>query len=134
MCVILVCPETVRPKPEVLYACHEANPHGAGVAWREAGRVRWQKNLTAGEVMTLLKKLEGEVVVSRDTAHRMAAEYQWEPQSELLLYIIHGTLHLTGMDDATDQLRDEIQKAETRYLASIGLQRPAEQQSPGGHP
>jgi hypothetical protein len=63
MCVILVCPETVRPKPEVLYACHEANPHGAGVAWREAGRVRWQKNLTAGEVMTLLKKLEGEVVV-----------------------------------------------------------------------
>ena len=63
MCVILVCPEEVRPKPEVLYACHEANPHGAGLAWREGGRVRWQKNLTTGEVVTLLKKLEGEVVI-----------------------------------------------------------------------
>ena len=63
MCVILVCPEEVRPSPEVLYACHEANPHGAGLAWREGGRVRWQKNLTTGEVVTLLKKLEGEVVI-----------------------------------------------------------------------
>ena len=63
MCVILICPETVRPKPEVLYACHEANPHGAGVAWREGGRVRWQKNLSTGELITLLKKLEGEVVI-----------------------------------------------------------------------
>lgn len=63
MCVILVCPPDVRPGPEVLYACHEANPHGAGVAWRESGRVRWQKNLGAGELMLLLKKLEGEVVV-----------------------------------------------------------------------
>ncbi|MCB1210337.1 MAG: hypothetical protein KDK97_13465 [Verrucomicrobiales bacterium] len=63
MCVILVCPENVRPKPAVLYACHEANPHGAGVAWREGGRVRWQKNLSAGEVMTLTRKLEGEVVI-----------------------------------------------------------------------
>ena len=54
MCVILICPETVRPKPEVLYACHEANPHGAGVAWREGGRVRWQKNLSTGELSAAL--------------------------------------------------------------------------------
>jgi hypothetical protein len=63
MCVILVCPEPVRPKPDVLYACHAANPHGAGVAWREAGRVRWRKNLGAGEVMTLIKQLAGEIVI-----------------------------------------------------------------------
>ena len=63
MCVILICPQNVRPKSEVLYACHEANPHGAGVAWREGGRVRWQKNLNTGELVTLLKKLEGEVVI-----------------------------------------------------------------------
>jgi len=63
MCVILICPQNVRPKSEVLYACHDANPHGAGVAWREGGRVRWQKNLSTGELVTLLKMLEGEVVI-----------------------------------------------------------------------
>lgn len=63
MCVILVCPESVRPKPEVLYACHEANPHGAGVAWREHGRVRWLKNLGPGKLAALLPKLPGEIVV-----------------------------------------------------------------------
>jgi len=63
MCVILVCPENVRPKPEVLYACHDANPHGAGVAWREGGRVRWQKNLNVGQLVMLLQKMEGEVII-----------------------------------------------------------------------
>ena len=43
MCVILVCPPKVRPAAATLYACHAANPHGAGLAWRENGKVRWQK-------------------------------------------------------------------------------------------
>ena len=63
MCVILVCPKKVRPSKDVLYACHAANPHGAGVAWRENGKVRWQKNLGPGKLMGLLKELEGEVVI-----------------------------------------------------------------------
>jgi len=63
MCVILVCPENVRPKPEVLYACHEANPHGAGVAWREGGRVRWEKSLGPGQLLKLLRELNGEIVI-----------------------------------------------------------------------
>ena len=64
MCVILVCPENVRPNKSVLYACHDANPHGAGLAWRENGRVKWEKNLGPGRVMLLLKELPpGEVVI-----------------------------------------------------------------------
>jgi hypothetical protein len=64
MCVILVCPENVRPSKSVLYACHDANPHGAGVAWRKNGRVRWEKNLGPGKVMLLLKELPpGEAVI-----------------------------------------------------------------------
>ena len=63
MCVILVCPKNVRPSRDVLYACHAANPHGAGVAWREGGRVRWEKNLGPGKLSALLPKLEGEVVI-----------------------------------------------------------------------
>ena len=63
MCVILVCPENIRPSKSALYACHDANPHGAGVAWREKGKVRWVKNLGPGKLHTLLKTLEGEVVI-----------------------------------------------------------------------
>jgi hypothetical protein len=64
MCVILVCPdETKRPDRAVLDACHAANPHGAGVAWREGGRVRWMKNLEPDDLEALLPELPGEVVI-----------------------------------------------------------------------
>ncbi len=63
MCVILVCPPQVRPDPEVLQACHLANPHGAGVGWRQDGAVHWRKNLGAEEVAELIAGLEGEIVL-----------------------------------------------------------------------
>ena len=43
--------------------------------------------------------IEGELIVSVDTAVTRAAELGWSAANELLLYTIHGTLHLTGMDD-----------------------------------
>jgi len=63
MCVILVCPPDVRPGLSALLACDAANPHGAGVAWRSKGEVRWTKNLGAVEVHQLVRKLKGEVVI-----------------------------------------------------------------------
>ena len=63
MCVILVCPPKVRPSDEILRACHEANPHGAGVAWREGNRVHWRKNLKVGLVAHLIREFIGEVVI-----------------------------------------------------------------------
>ena len=64
MCVILVCPESsARPSREVLEACHQANPHGAGLAWRERKRVRWMKNLDVDDTEALLAELPGEVVI-----------------------------------------------------------------------
>ena len=44
--------------------------------------------------------LEGEVVVSAETARRTAPRFGWSEGEELLLYVIHGTLHLAGYDDA----------------------------------
>jgi len=63
MCVILICPPQVRPDIDVLKACHTANPHGAGVAWRQGGQVHWQKNLGAEEVANLIAGIEGELVI-----------------------------------------------------------------------
>ncbi len=63
MCVILVCPENVRPDRATLDACHRANPHGAGVAWREDGKVRWFKGLEPEGIEPLIAELSGEIVI-----------------------------------------------------------------------
>jgi hypothetical protein len=63
MCVILVCPENVRPDRATIAACHEANPHGAGVAWREDGVVRWFKGIEPGGIEPLIAGLSGEIVI-----------------------------------------------------------------------
>ena len=44
--------------------------------------------------------LEGEVVVGAEVARREARRYGWTPHDELLLYVVHGLLHLVGYDDA----------------------------------
>ncbi len=66
--------------------------------------------------------LEGEVIVSADTAAESAARYHWRTSDELLLYVIHAVLHLVGYDDSTDQQRAEMRQQERRYLARYGLQ------------
>jgi probable rRNA maturation factor len=66
--------------------------------------------------------LEGEVIVSADTAAESAARYGWNTGDELLLYVIHATLHLVGYDDGTDEDRTRMRQQERRYLARYGLQ------------
>ena len=67
--------------------------------------------------------LEGEVIVGADTAIRVAAELDWPAEDELLLYVVHATLHLVGHDDATDELRAGMRDEERRYLAQLGIER-----------
>ncbi|MCF0233828.1 MAG: rRNA maturation RNase YbeY, partial [Thermoguttaceae bacterium] len=47
--------------------------------------------------------LEGNVVVCPDVAIERAPEYGWPAEDELLLYAVHGTLHLVGYDDHTPE-------------------------------
>lgn len=68
-------------------------------------------------------RLEGEVIVSADTAARVAAELDWPAEDELLLYVVHATLHLVGHDDASDELRTAMQTEERRYLWALGILR-----------
>ena len=63
MCVVLICPPKQRPDLTILRACHAANPHGAGVAWRDKRRIHWRKALTPGEVNHLIQKVPGEVII-----------------------------------------------------------------------
>jgi probable rRNA maturation factor len=70
--------------------------------------------------------LEGEVIVSADMAIRRAGEFGWSADEELLLYVVHGLLHLVGHDDGTTEERAVMRELERRYLAAIGVQPPGE--------
>lgn len=69
--------------------------------------------------------LEGELVVSTDTATSNATEYEWSPFSELLLYVIHGALHLVGYRDKQPDEIAEMRSAEAKYLRELGLTVPS---------
>ena len=66
--------------------------------------------------------LEGDVIASAETAARSAAEFGWPTADELLLYVIHGTLHLIGYDDLEPTARSEMRRREQHFLAMLGLQ------------
>jgi probable rRNA maturation factor len=66
-------------------------------------------------------RLEGEIIVSGDTAARMASQYGWEPADELLLYVIHGALHLVGYDDLDPANQAEMRRRERHFLERFGV-------------
>ncbi len=68
--------------------------------------------------------LAGDIVVSTETACRMAKELGWAPEHELAYYIIHGVLHLAGYDDTTTAARGKMRRAERRVMVAIGLPAP----------
>ncbi len=69
------------------------------------------------------RHVEGEIVVSADTAKRRADERAHPVGAELALYVVHGTLHLLGMDDATEQQAMKMHEMEDEILAAIGVGR-----------
>lgn len=69
--------------------------------------------------------LEGEVIVSSETAITNATEYGWPAENELLLYVIHGTLHLVGYSDKSDPETLDMRAAEAKYLRQCSIPLPA---------
>ncbi len=78
------------------------------------------------------QQLEGEVVVSAETALRVAPRYGWSAQCELTLYAIHGALHLLGYNDLEPDDRGRMRAAEQRLLARCGIRRPSGSGMPAG--
>jgi probable rRNA maturation factor len=64
--------------------------------------------------------LEGEVVASAETAAATAGDLGVSPDKELLLYVIHGTLHLVGFRDKTAEEIAAMRTAELKYLRRFG--------------
>lgn len=70
------------------------------------------------------RQLEGEVIISADTAAASAAEFAWPPAAEQLLYVVHGTLHLVGYDDKSPEETERMRAAEVKYLRQFGFEQP----------
>ena len=67
------------------------------------------------------KSLEGEVVIGYEVAKENAADRGHEAGLELLLYVVHGCLHLCGYDDTDDAAVVEMRAKEREYLMQLGL-------------
>jgi probable rRNA maturation factor len=63
----------------------------------------------------------GELIVSFETAARMAERDGGEVWTELVLYVIHGLLHLCGHDDLTEDGAAAMRRREGELLAREGL-------------
>ena len=61
-----------------------------------------------------------ELYVSVDCARREGAQRGLELGRELALYVVHGALHLCGLDDHTPEQTKLMRAAERRVLASLG--------------
>ena len=67
--------------------------------------------------------IDGEIVVSVDTARREAEARGLPTSTEILLYVIHGVLHLVGYDDVDDEQSAIMHAREDALLSELGLQR-----------
>lgn len=67
------------------------------------------------------KALEGEVVIGHEVAKEYAADRGHDAALELLLYVIHGCLHLCGYTDADARGEREMRAKEREYLRRLNL-------------
>jgi probable rRNA maturation factor len=65
------------------------------------------------------KIIDGEIVISTDTARRNAAALGTSPEHELALYLVHGLLHLCGYDDLTPREKRLMRRREAEALRNI---------------
>lgn len=78
--------------------------------------------------------VEGELVASFETAFENASEPSsgLAPREELLLYVVHGTLHLVGHDDQSPAPRGAMRRAETLAMKKIGIDLPSRDEVDSG--
>jgi len=63
----------------------------------------------------------GEVVICIDEARRQALQRGSTPAEELLLYALHGMLHLSGFDDRTPVGYRRMHRKEDEILTQLGI-------------
>lgn len=65
--------------------------------------------------------IEGEIIASAEMAVSMATDGKWSAEAELILYIVHGLLHICGYDDLTPEEKCIMRARERAILSELGL-------------
>ena len=73
----------------------------------------------ATDVLSFPSETGGEIAISVDRAASQAAEHGHSIDEELRILMLHGALHLTGLDHETDA--GEMAVAEMRWRKRLGL-------------
>jgi probable rRNA maturation factor len=71
--------------------------------------------------------VEGELIVSWETALHAAGQLDqdpWSSEDELCLYAVHGTLHVTGLEDTLPNDAAMMRAWEQRVFADLGWPMP----------
>jgi probable rRNA maturation factor len=66
-------------------------------------------------------RIEGDLVLCRDVARRQARRRGHPARAELLLYAVHGVLHLLGYDDHDAAAARRMHRREDQVLAALGV-------------
>jgi len=66
----------------------------------------------------------GEIILSAETAHRIAQQRRFPTEKEILRYILHGLLHLAGYDDHTPTDRRTMLRLQETLLRTLLRQHP----------
>jgi probable rRNA maturation factor len=61
----------------------------------------------------------GEIVISAQTARVYALKYENSFEKEIMLYIIHGLLHLAGHEDTELQERQAMEEIQMQILEQV---------------
>ena len=69
------------------------------------------------------KDIEGEIVISAAAAVRNAKRYQSAIEPEIVLYVVHGILHLLGFDDHSKTDAEQMRQEERKILKALGYDR-----------
>lgn len=64
--------------------------------------------------------VDGDIVVSVETARREAERRGHDLRAELALYVVHGTLHLLGHDDGDIERASRMHGIENEILTALG--------------
>ena len=67
------------------------------------------------------KTLDTDLIICFDEASRQAKEHNHTPAHELLLYIIHGTLHCLGYNDHSTEDYNTMHAREDVLLTAAGI-------------
>lgn len=63
----------------------------------------------------------GDILICEAVVEEEASKLGYEPEELILLYLVHGMLHLAGYDHQKPQERDKMEKIEAEILSKFGI-------------